>query len=67
MTTSESVLFELVGNAGWKGFKEVAGLVKQWKGETEGAVGGLCGVLYGGGALVRGGAEAAAEETGSKL
>lgn len=48
VTTSESVLFEMVGDAGRGEFKEVAGLVKRWKGETGEAVRALCGGLYGG-------------------
>lgn len=49
VTTSESVLFEMVGDAGRGEFKEVAKLVKQEKGATAEAVGALCGGLYGGG------------------
>lgn len=48
VTSSESVLFEVVGDAGTEGFKGVEGregiaaLVKRWKKETGEAVGGLC-------------------------
>ena len=43
ITTSESILFELVGEAGSKEFKAVAGLVKETKEETKRAVETFCG------------------------
>ena len=52
ITTSESILFELVGDAGSKEFKAVAGLVKETKEETRRAVEVFCG---GGGAGGSGG------------
>lgn len=43
ITTSESVIFEMVGDARRKEFRDVAALVKLWKAETRWGVGKLCG------------------------
>ena len=49
ITTSESVLFEILRGAEHKQFKGVSGLVKGEKGATAEAVKGLCASLYGAG------------------
>lgn len=43
VTTSESVIFEMIGDAGRKEFRDVVALVKRWKQETGSAVERLCG------------------------
>ncbi|KAK2740080.1 hypothetical protein FQN55_009029 [Onygenales sp. PD_40] len=43
VTTSESLMFEVLGDAGHKGFKEVSGLVKAEGEGTKGALKAFCG------------------------
>jgi isochorismate hydrolase len=39
ITSSESILFEIIGDAGHEGFRTVSGLVKETKESTKGALG----------------------------
>lgn len=43
VTTSESLLFEMVGDANDSNFRAVSGLVRETKSDTMGAVQALCG------------------------
>ena len=45
VTTTESALFELIGDAVDPSFKPISGVVKESKGETQEAVAALCGKL----------------------
>lgn len=66
ITTSESVLFEMVGDAGRAEFRDVARLVAEFRDRTKEAVQALCGGLYFGGGGVDGGVDSG-DGGGSRL